>query len=106
MRTVRSVFPYVYVFTGNKRQVGEDRDTFIVACSLQQLDFDDLEKHGGHWPTGPFAASETDSSGKPRDLGEMSSVIELSRGLALTDNFAPVDNLLAPVFVNRSKEKD
>ena len=106
VRTARSVFPYVYVFTSNENHPGEDRDTFIVACSLQKLDFDDLASFGGHWSGEPFAASETDSKGQPQDLGEMSSILELSRGLELTDDFAPVDNLLAPVFVSRSKDKD
>jgi hypothetical protein len=34
----------------------------------------------------------------------MPAVLELSRGKFLTDDFAPVDNLLAPVFVNRSSD--
>jgi hypothetical protein len=106
VRTARSVFPYVYVFTSNEDHTGEDRDTFIVACSLQKLDFDNLASFGGHWSGEPFAATEADSSGQPQDLGEMSSILELSRGVMLTDDFAPVDNLLAPVFVSRSKDKD
>ena len=106
VRTARSVFPHVYVFTSNETRPSEDRDTFIVACSLQKLTFDNLASYGGHWTTGPFASSEIDAAGKPQDLGEMSSILELSRGIELTDDFAPVDNLLAPVFVSRSKDKD
>lgn len=107
VQTAREVFPYVYVFTSNKGgDPGESRDTFIVACSLQQLSFEDLESSGGHWDTGPFAWSETEPSGKPHDFGEMASVLELSRGKLLTDNYAPVDNLLAPVFVNRNADGD
>ncbi|HEY3964535.1 MAG TPA: fused MFS/spermidine synthase [Planctomycetaceae bacterium] len=100
--TAREIFPYVYVFTSDRGEPGESRDTFIIACSLQQMSFDDLESSGGHWSTGPFAWTETSSEGQAEDRGEMRSVLELSRGLMLTDNFAPVDNLLAPVFVNRS----
>ncbi|HEY2251498.1 MAG TPA: hypothetical protein VGH74_10580, partial [Planctomycetaceae bacterium] len=108
VRTVRDVFPYVYVFTStdNQGDPGESRDTFIVACSLQKLALDDLASFGGHWSTAPFASSEQDPGSERRDLGEMSSILELSRGLELTDDFAPVDNLLAPVFVSRSKDKD
>jgi len=106
VQTARQVFPYVYVFTSNKGDPGESRDTFIVACSLQHLSFDDLEESGGHWDTGPFAWSEADESGQPRDSGEMTAILELSRGQLLTDNYAPVDNLLAPVFVNRNAEGD
>ena len=52
------------------------------------------------------ASSETEPGGQPQDHGEMSSILELSRGIELTDDFAPVDNLLAPVFVSRGKDKD
>lgn len=100
--TARQIFPYVYVFTSDPGEPGESRDTFIIACSLQKMSFDDLESSGGHWSTGPFAWTEASAEGEPQDRGEMKAVLELSRGLALTDNFAPVDNLLAPVFVNRS----
>lgn len=108
VRTAIKVFPYVYVFTSNDNQgdPGELRDTFIVACSLQKLAFDDLANFGGHWSTGPFAWSEKEGAGEPQPRGEMSSILELSRGIELTDDFAPVDNLLAPVFVSRSKDKD
>jgi hypothetical protein len=106
VRTVRKVFPYVYVFTSNEGLPGELRDTFIVACSLQKLAFDNLGESGGHWSTEPFASCEIDAAGLPQDLGEMTSILELSRGLELTDDFAPVDNLLAPVFVSRSIDPD
>ena len=106
VQTARKVFPYVYVFTSNEGDPGELRDTFIVACSLQKMAFDDLASFGGHWSTEPFASSETGPGGQPKDFGEMSSILELSRGVELTDDFAPVDNLLAPVFVSRSKDKD
>lgn len=106
VRTARTVFPFVYVFTSNEGQPDADRDTFVVACSLQKLNLDDLASSGGHWSTKPFAASETEPGGQLHDLGEMSSILELSRGIELTDDFAPVDNLLAPVFVGRSKEVD
>jgi len=107
VRTARDVFPYVYVFTSNEGgDPGESRDTFIVACSLQPLSFDNLEDSGGHWKDGPFAWSETESSDPPHNFGDMTYVLELSRGKLLTDNYAPVDNLLAPVFVNRNADGD
>jgi hypothetical protein len=110
VNTVREVFPYVYVFTSSERSAepGENRDTFIVACSLKALNFDKLEASGQYWTNPPFAASERDAGpqGSPRDIDEMPSVVELARGLQLTDDFAPVDNLLAPVFVSRAGEKD
>jgi hypothetical protein len=104
LNTVRQIFPHVYLFTSNKGPVGELRDTFIVACSLQKLRFDNLEAFGGHWNDGPFAWIESDAAGEKHDYGEMPSVLELARNHILTDTFAPLDNLLAPVFVNRSTD--
>jgi hypothetical protein len=104
VQTATAVFPYVYVFTSNSGNPGTQRDTFIVACSLAKLDFENLNYSGGYWSNGPFAWSEPGADGKPRPFGEMPAVLELSRGKFLTDDFAPVDNLLAPVFVNRSSD--
>jgi hypothetical protein len=106
VNTVSEVFPCVYLFTSNKGDAGELRDTFIVACSLQKLDFQNLEASGGYWKHGPFAWTERDATGDVHYFGEMAAVLELARGRRLTDNFAPVDNLLAPVFVNRSSDYD
>jgi hypothetical protein len=110
VNTVREVFPCVYVFTSNERSAepGENRDTFIVACSLKPIDFANLEQSGEYWTNPPFAATERDPAqpGGRRDAGEMTALVELARGLQLTDDFAPVDNLLAPIFVSRAGEKD
>jgi len=102
LNTVRQIFPFVYLFTSNKGPVGELRDTFIVACSLQKLKFENLSASSDYWHDGPFAWMERDSTGKMHEYGEMPAVLELARNHVLTDLFAPLDNLLAPVFVNRS----
>jgi len=106
VNTVRQVFPYVYLFTSNEGEPGAQRDTFIVACSLQKLDFENLFSSGGYWKTGPFAWTERDAEDQFHDFGEMQSILELARGYLLKDDFAPLDNLLAPVFVNRSSRDD
>jgi hypothetical protein len=36
----------------------------------------------------------------------MTALLELARGETLTDDFAPVDNLLAPVFASRNEVDD
>jgi predicted membrane-bound spermidine synthase len=98
--TVREVFPYVYVFSSNEDAPGDNRDTFVVTCSMNKLDLANLKQAGGHWSGEPFAWTETES-GDRQNHGQMNAVLELARGLLLTDDFAPVDNLLAPVFVRR-----
>jgi hypothetical protein len=103
------IFPYVYLFTSDNGPPEADRDTFVVACSLKKLDFTDLHSSGAYWATGPFAWAEntgTDDVDQWHISGEMKSVLELARGQILEDDFAPVDNLLAPVFVSRGKQDD
>lgn len=100
VNTVRQVFPFVYLFAGNEDAPGDDRDTFVVACSLKKLDLDNLERSGGYWKGKPFAWVQ--NTGATEELhGQMRAVLESARGLTLTDDFAPVDNLLAPVFVRQ-----
>jgi hypothetical protein len=105
LNTVCEIFPCVYLFTSNKGDAGELRDTFVVACSMQPLNFDNLYASGGYWKHGPFAWSERDAAGTAQNFGEMPAVLELARGRFLTDDFAPVDNLLAPVFVDRGIDR-
>jgi hypothetical protein len=100
VHTVREVFPCVYVFSSNEDRPGEDRDTFVVACSLQPLDLTNLEVAGGHW-RGTAFASTTREGDKVVNHGQMDALLELARGLSLTDDYAPVDNLLAPVFTRQ-----
>lgn len=100
VHTVREVFPYVYVYSSNEDRPGEDRDTFVVACSLQPLDLSHLEQAGGHW-SGEHFASTTREGDKAVNHGQMEALLELARGLSLTDDYAPVDNLLAPVFTRQ-----
>lgn len=109
LETAQNVFPYVYVFTSNDNttEPGEQRDTFIVACSLKKLNFEHLIDSGEYWNNAPFAASERSSEAHSAvKTGQMAALLELARGLELTDDFAPVDNLLAPVFASRSREED
>ncbi|MCY2966990.1 MAG: hypothetical protein NT069_25710 [Planctomycetota bacterium] len=83
------------------------RDTFVVACSLKRLSFDGLFESGSYWHNKPFASTERSADGETLvDSGEMPALLQLSRGIELTDDFAPVDNLLAPVFASRNAEDD
>lgn len=104
--TAVELFDYVYIFTSNEDGVSDVRDTFVVACSLKPLDLSDLPSAGGHWRNGPFAWTSPGTDGRPAARGEMPAILELARGKILTDNFAPVDNLLAPVFVSRSGDTE
>ncbi len=86
INTVEQVFPYVYTFcTSPGGPTDEDeRDTFVVAGATRLLpvqNFDYLLYSG--------------SLLSPRDTAILR---RRSRGLVLTDDYAPVDNLLTPVI--------
>jgi len=96
--TANQSFPYVYVFSSSSDGPTDDRDTFVVACSHQPLDIHDLGERDDDlaFEGVLFAWAEGDVLG-----GEMVTVLERGGGLILTDDFAPVDNLLAPIFTGR-----
>ncbi len=86
INTVEQVFPYVYTFcTSPGGPSDEDeRDTFVVAGSTRALPVQHLDYI-------EYSAALL----SPRDLAQLR---RRSRSLVLTDDFAPVDNLLAPVI--------
>ncbi len=86
INTVEQVFPYVYTFcTSPGGPTDEDeRDTFVVAGSTRLLAVQDLDYL-------QYSAALL----SPRDTATLR---RRSRGLVLTDDYAPVDNLLTPVI--------
>lgn len=86
INTVERVFPYVYTFCtspGGPRDE-DDRDTFVVAGSTRILPVQDLDYL-------QYSAALL----SPRDIAILR---RRSGGLVLTDDHAPVDNLLTPVI--------
>ena len=86
INTLERTFPYVYAFsaTPGGPSDSDPRDTFVVLGSLQPL----------NESSSVYEALHRDML-TPRHLAVLK---ERSRGLVLTDDFAPVDNLLAPVI--------
>lgn len=89
-RTLARVFPYVYVFCTEKAGVSLRRDTFVVVASRKPLKADD--RRPGH--SGDFAGSVLTAE-------NIRCLDRKRKGLILTDDFAPVENLLAPVVQRR-----
>ena len=88
--TLKQVFKHVYVFCTEPDGVSHRRDTFVLAASDQPIDLSDwLPKHGGDFEGSALTAENLD------DLAKKCG------GLVLTDDFAPVENLLAPVVKMR-----
>ena len=96
--TLGEVFPNVYVFSTAHGTPSDVRDTFVIVASMSQIDILRLAAEGQHWDTPPFATLHTSSDGSRMTTGQMDAMLETSRGLILTDDYAPVDNLLRPVF--------
>ena len=101
VNTARQVFPFVAVFSSTRDGTSEDRDTFVVACSMRNLEFTNLHEAAGYWPNPPFAWTERSADGQFHDHGQMTALLDRAEGLLLTDDYAPVDNLLTPLFDER-----
>lgn len=96
--TLGEVFPHIYVFSTAHGTPSSARDTFVIVASMAPVDLQRLGAGSRYWDTPPFAEMHLNSDGSRTELGQMSALLETSRGLILTDDYAPVDNLLRPVF--------
>jgi hypothetical protein len=97
--TVADVFPNVYVFSSEEGIPQDSRDTFVIVCSMRPLDLTNLGASGEYWGAEPFAALERLSGSETVvRRGQFEALTACGRGRLLTDDFAPVDNLLVPVF--------
>jgi spermidine synthase/MFS family permease len=101
VNTAKLTFPYVYVFGNNDPPGTGGRETFVIAVSKQPLDLDDLGERE-HDPE--FFEHGALFQPKPYSLKHMEALKVRSRGIVLTDDYAPVENLLAPVAETRAKD--
>lgn len=90
--TLRKVFRYVYVFCTEKGGVKKTRDTFVIAASDVPLDVSGWEP--GH---------DTDFAGSVLTEEQMTELARKCRNRVLTDDDAPVENLIAPVLRMRKQ---
>ncbi len=88
--TLKQAFKNVYVFCTDRTGVTEFRDTFVLVATDRDLDVSGLEP--GH-EGGIDASLLTEAN--------ISSLIEKCGRQILTDDYAPVENLLAPVVRQR-----
>jgi MFS family permease len=101
-QTARLTFPHVYIF-GTNTVIGEgSRETFVVVASKQPLDLDDL----GERDDDPrFFVKNRRTIAHVYGPEEEKDVLEhRSRGIILTDDYAPVEQLLAPVAETRGRD--
>jgi spermidine synthase len=98
VNTLLRTFPNVYLFFTERFLDRGHRHTFVIICGKQAIDLDDLGRRAGdrEFHGSLFASAEGD-----RWQGEMETIVARGRHVTLTDDYAPVDNLLAPVFRER-----
>jgi spermidine synthase len=88
--TLKKVFPCVYVFCTNVSGVETRRETFVIAASKVPLRVDDwMPNHGG------------DFEGSVLTEENLAKLAEKCGHRVLTDDCAPVENLLAPMIRTR-----
>jgi spermidine synthase len=90
---LRAVFPHVYIFGRGSEFLPFDRNTYVLMASRQPLNRE------------AFAAVTADASVVDRttalDEEKLNTYLKSGRALTLTDDFAPVDQLLARLFIER-----
>lgn len=86
VNTVQRVFPYVEVYTPADTSF-DQRSTFVVAASWEPLRMDLLRDRSGEVVAKRVSASQM------RDLKARNGSVRL------TDDYAPVENFIAPVFL-------
>jgi MFS family permease len=101
VRTAKLTFPHVAIFGTDQNPGGGLRETFVVVASKAPIKMDDL---GSRDDDPRFF--DNDQLFEPRPFSpEHQKAIDIrSRGIVLTDDYAPVENLLAPVAATRGDD--
>jgi len=92
LNTFRETFPHVYAFstfTNGPSTERTRRDTFVVVGSMRALD---------------GIALKADVPGSVLKPEHFEALRRKSRGIVLTDDYAPVEQLLEPVIRRADKE--
>ena len=103
-KTAKETFDHVYIFGTDEPGHGR-RETFVVVVSMKELDLNDL----GLRKNDPRFFTPGGRQTKPKTYSaadEKTVVDNRSRNIILTDDYAPVENLLAPVAETRGDDDD
>jgi hypothetical protein len=101
VKTARLTFPHIYVFGTDSKPGAGLRETFVVVASKTPLDLDTL---GGREGDPEFFNNGQLVEPKAYGPEDMEALEVRSKGIVLTDDFAPVENLLAPVAATRGED--
>jgi len=85
VNTLEKTFPYVHVVTKNKAR--SKRNTFVIIASKEYFNLEGLNSEEPAKDSDLWILSDSD----------METLRKKARRIVLTDNYAPVENMLAPV---------
>jgi MFS family permease len=101
VRTAKKTFNHVYIFGTDSVPGAGSRETFVVVACNEPLDLIDLGKRADDPKFFKRKKATRPVPYKPED----EQAIDLrSRNIILTDDYAPVENLLAPVAETRGTD--
>ena len=92
-KTAKLTFPHVVIFGTDDEPGSGKRETFVVVASMQPLD---LEELGARLDDPKFYTHKNRTEPKPYGPEDTKAVDVRSRNIVLTDDYAPVENLLGP----------
>jgi MFS family permease len=101
--TARKTFKHVYIYGTSDTPGNGQRETFVVVVSNSPIDIEGL---GSRDNDPQFFSKSSDKLFEPKPFNQehQDAVAKHSRGIILTDDYAPVENLLAPVAETRGHE--
>jgi spermidine synthase len=90
---LRAVFPHVYIFGRSEAFLPFDRNTYVLMASRAPLNRAALDAITAH--------DDPDLRTTPLSVDRFNAYVTSGRAITLTDDFVPVDQLLAKLFVDR-----
>ena len=103
IKTAQKTFPHVYVFGTDDVPGGGTRETYVGVAAKKPLDLAEL----GLRINDPKFYTEDGSAVEPTPYSQqhLDELNVRARGIILTDDYAPVENLLAPVAATRGEAR-
>ncbi|WZO99222.1 fused MFS/spermidine synthase [Isosphaeraceae bacterium EP7] len=102
VETAKKTFPNVYIYGTDDVPGRGLRETYVVVVSKKPLDLAEL---GGRDADPRFFHDDKLFEPRPYGPTEMKELEVRSLGIVLTDDYAPVENLLAPVAKTRGEDE-
>jgi hypothetical protein len=95
VRTLRETFPVVAVLHYGEK-VPSDRSPYLVVGSGAPLDYAEMARLLAHHHGHPMGS-------RPLGEAQLEAYLHAGRAVLLSDDYAPVDNLLAELFLRRER---